>query len=51
MLLNLNKRSWMDSMMLEKYTVHCSTNQTSVEQLLKLAKLYKKVNSNFCFKN
>nr|CAD2198563.1 unnamed protein product [Meloidogyne enterolobii] len=42
MLLNLNKRSWMDSMMLEKYTVHCSTNQTSVEQLLKLAKLYKK---------
>ncbi|KAL7074302.1 hypothetical protein ACQ4LE_006237 [Meloidogyne hapla] len=42
MLLNLNKQSWMDSMMLEKYTAHCSTNQTSVEQLLKLAKLYKK---------
>ncbi|KAF7636533.1 MPN domain-containing protein [Meloidogyne graminicola] len=49
MLLNLNKRSWMDSMMLEKYAIHCSTNQTSVERLLKLSKLYKKVKYNECY--
>jgi len=44
MLLNLNKQNWKDSMMLEKYTVNCSTNQKSFEQILKWAKLYKKVN-------
>nr|CAD2176137.1 unnamed protein product [Meloidogyne enterolobii] len=42
MLLNLNKQNWKDSMMLEKYTVNCSTTQKSFEQILKWAKLYKK---------
>jgi hypothetical protein len=44
MLLNLNKQSWMDSMTLEKYSAHCAENEKSVGQMLKLAKLYKKVN-------
>lgn len=43
MLLNLNKQSWMDSLQLEKYSMHCQNNEKSVEQMLKLAKLYKKV--------
>lgn len=42
MLLNLNKQSWMDAMTLERYCTHCSKNEQSVEQMLKLAKLYKK---------
>lgn len=43
MLLNLNKQSWMDSMSLEKYSAHCAGNEKSMEQMLKLAKLYTKV--------
>lgn len=42
MLLNLNKQSWLDSMALEKYEAHCTANEKSVEQILKLAKMYKK---------
>jgi len=30
-------------MALEKYHAHCAGNEKSVEQMLKLAKLYKKV--------
>jgi hypothetical protein len=33
----------MDSMTLEKYNAHCAENEKSVGQMLKLAKLYKKV--------
>lgn len=43
MLLNLNKQTWMDSLQLEKFSSHCEKNEKSVEQMLKLAKLYKKV--------
>lgn len=43
MLLNLNKQTWMDSMALEKFSTHCDKNKKSIEQMLKLAKLYKKV--------
>jgi len=42
MLLNLNKQSWMDSMTLVKYSAHCAATEKSVEQMLKLAKHYKK---------
>lgn len=42
MLLNLNKQTWMDSMALEKFSTHCDKNKKSIEQMLKLAKLYKK---------
>ncbi|VDK50230.1 unnamed protein product [Anisakis simplex] len=42
MLLNLNKQTWMDSLGLEKFSVHCEKNQESMANMLKLAKLYKK---------
>lgn len=48
MLLNLNKQTWMDSLGLERFSNHCDRNQECMENMLKLAKLYKKVNS-FCF--
>lgn len=43
MLLNLNKQTWMDSLNLDSFEHHCQKNEASVEQMLKLAKLYKKV--------
>lgn len=43
MLLNLNKQTWMDSLNLENFQTHCKSNEKSVESMLKLAKLYKKV--------
>jgi len=42
MLLNLNKHTWMDSLKLEKFSIHCENNQTAMDHMLKLAKLYKK---------
>jgi 26S proteasome regulatory subunit N11 len=42
MLLNLNKQSWMESLHLENFTVHCQHNEEAVSQMLKLARLYKK---------
>ncbi|CAD5229063.1 unnamed protein product [Bursaphelenchus okinawaensis] len=42
MLLNLNKQSWNDSLALTNFDHHCKNNEKSVEEMLKLAKLYKK---------
>lgn len=43
MLLNLNKQTWNDSLALGDFQKHCSKNEKTVEEMLKLAKLYKKV--------
>ncbi|KAI6205594.1 26S proteasome regulatory subunit RPN11 [Aphelenchoides besseyi] len=42
MLLNLNKQSWNDSLALNSFQQHCGKNEKAVEEMLKLAKLYKK---------
>jgi len=42
MLLNLNKRSWMDSLAVHNYTEHCRSNNDSMQNVLKLAKAYNK---------
>lgn len=42
MLLNLNKQSWNDSLSLGNFQQHCVSNEKTVEEMLKLAKLYKK---------
>lgn len=44
MLLNLHKKSWMDGLMLADYSHHCKTNETTVNEMLELAKNYNKVN-------
>lgn len=46
MLLNLNKRSWMDSLAVHNYTEHCRSNNDSMQNVLKLAKAYNKVTLN-----
>lgn len=43
MLLNLHKKSWMDGLMLSDYTEHCKMNETTVNEMLELAKNYNKV--------
>ena len=43
MLLNLHKKSWIDGLMLEDYNSHCKTNETTVKEMLELAKNYNKV--------
>lgn len=43
MLLNLHKKSWMDGLMLADYQEHCSVNETTVAEMLDLAKNYNKV--------
>lgn len=42
MLLNLHKRSWIDSMKLGEFREQCSNNQRTVEKMLTLAKAYHK---------
>ena len=42
MLLNLNKQTWMDSLNLDTFAHHCQKNEQSMQQIVKLAKLYKK---------
>jgi len=42
MLLNLNKQSWMDSLNMEAFAQCQKSNEKSMEQILKLAKAYKK---------
>lgn len=44
MLLNLHKKSWMDGLTLANYNEHCSINETTVAEMLDLAKNYNKVN-------
>lgn len=43
MLLNLHKKSWMDGLMLADYTENCKVNETTVSEMLELAKNYNKV--------
>ena len=43
MLLNLNKKSWMDGLTLDDYNNHCQTNEKVVQTMLDLAKSYNKV--------
>jgi len=42
MLMNLNKKSWVDGLTLRDYKQHCSLNQDTVGEMLKLAKDYDK---------
>uniref|UniRef100_A0A914WAI3 26S proteasome non-ATPase regulatory subunit 14 n=1 Tax=Plectus sambesii TaxID=2011161 RepID=A0A914WAI3_9BILA len=42
MLLNLNKQTWMDSLRLENFKVHCDKSQDTMASMLKLAKAYNK---------
>jgi len=42
MLMNLNKKSWVDGLTLRDYNQHCSLNQDTVGEMLKLAKDYDK---------
>eukprot|EP00041_Stephanoeca_diplocostata_P020127 m.443270 g.443270 ORF g.443270 m.443270 type:complete len:310 (+) comp21483_c0_seq7:119-1048(+) len=41
MLLNLHKKGWESGLALAHYPDHCSHNETVIEEMLKLAKLYK----------
>ena len=43
MLLNLHKKSWIDGLTLRDYSDHCHTNDSTVKDLLQLAKNYNKV--------
>lgn len=42
MLLNLNKKSWMEGLQLKNFQDHCAVNESTIEQMLDLAKLYNK---------
>jgi 26S proteasome regulatory subunit N11 len=42
MLMNLNKKSWVDGLTLRDYDQHCSLNQQTVGEMLQLAKNYDK---------
>jgi len=42
MLMNLNKKSWVDGLSLKDYNSHCSINQDTVKEMLTLAKNYDK---------
>lgn len=43
MLLNLHKKSWMDGLMLADYSEHSKLNETTVRDMLDLARNYNKV--------
>ena len=47
MLLNLHKKSWIDGLTLRDYSDHCHTNDSTVKDLLQLAKNYNKVSCVF----
>merc|ERR1712172_169678 len=42
MLMNLNKKSWMDGLTLHDYNEHCTHNEKTVKEMLELAKNYHK---------
>ena len=42
MLLNLNKKSWIDGMRLTDFQDHCSSNEKTMQSMLDLAKSYNK---------
>jgi 26S proteasome regulatory subunit N11 len=42
MLLNLNKKSWIDGLRLTDYNEHCKLNETTVKTMLDLANNYNK---------
>lgn len=43
MLLNLHKKSWMDGLRLQDYSDHCKVNESTLQNMLDLAKAYNKV--------
>ena len=43
MLLNLNKKSWIDGIMLEDYKTHGKNNEQTAKEMVTLAKNYNKV--------
>jgi len=43
MLMNLNKKSWIDGLTLRDYNDHCNLNTVSAFYLKKLIKLFSKV--------
>ena len=43
MLLNLNKKSWIDGITLENYKTHGDNNEEIVKEMANLAKNYNKV--------
>jgi 26S proteasome regulatory subunit N11 len=45
MLLNLNKKSWVDGLALQDYKEHCSLNEKTVTNMLELARNYHKVSN------
>ncbi|KAH8024630.1 hypothetical protein HPB51_000070 [Rhipicephalus microplus] len=42
MLLNLHKKSWTDGLTLQDYDEHCKVNESTVAEMLELAKAYNK---------
>jgi 26S proteasome regulatory subunit N11 len=42
MLLNLNKKSWIDGLRLQDYNTHCELNENIVKTMLDLANNYNK---------
>jgi len=42
MLLNLNKESWVNGLMLKDYDSHCTSNEKTVKDMVELAKAYNK---------
>ena len=42
MLLNLNKKSWIDGLRLQNYNDHCKLNETTIKTMLDLANNYNK---------
>merc|ERR1719367_1266082 len=42
MLMNLNKKSWVDGLTLMDYNEHCNLNKETVKEMLQLAKNYDK---------
>merc|ERR1712203_1274080 len=42
MLLNLNKKSWVDGLTLQDYSHQCKTNESTVNEMLDLANNYNK---------
>ena len=42
MILNLNKKSWIDGLRLQNYNDHCKLNETTIKTMLDLANNYNK---------
>jgi len=47
MLLNLHKKSWIDGLKLDEYQTHSCGNETTIKDMLELAKNYNKASYVF----